>query len=71
MQDTPIVEQLNSVIANKTVDEVLIALPIDRYGSLVQAIVRQCEEQGIIYTAFRSLLSSLAHKTVGSSLPRD
>ena len=47
MQDSPI-EQLNSVIANKTVDEVLVALPIDRYGPLVQAIVRQCEEQGII-----------------------
>jgi exopolysaccharide biosynthesis polyprenyl glycosylphosphotransferase len=48
MQDAAIVEQLNSVIANKTVDEVLVALPIDKYGSLVQAIVRQCEEQGII-----------------------
>ena len=47
MQDSPI-EQLNSVIANNTVDEVLVALPIDRYGPLVQAIVRQCEEQGII-----------------------
>jgi exopolysaccharide biosynthesis polyprenyl glycosylphosphotransferase len=47
MQDSPI-EQLNSVIANKTVDEVLVSLPIDRYGPLVQAIVRQCEEQGII-----------------------
>ncbi len=25
-----------------------MALPIDKYGPLVQAIVRQCEEQGII-----------------------
>ena len=48
MQDSPIIEQLNSVIANKSVDEVLVALPIDKYGPLVQAIVRQCEEQGII-----------------------
>jgi exopolysaccharide biosynthesis polyprenyl glycosylphosphotransferase len=48
MQDSPIIEQLNSVIANKTVDEVLVSLPIDKYGPLVQAIVHQCEEQGII-----------------------
>jgi exopolysaccharide biosynthesis polyprenyl glycosylphosphotransferase len=48
MQDFPIIEQLNSVIANKTVDEVLVSLPIDKYGPLVQAIVHQCEEQGII-----------------------
>jgi len=48
MQDCTIVEQLNSVIANKAVDEVLVSLPIDKYGPLVQAIVRQCEEQGII-----------------------
>jgi exopolysaccharide biosynthesis polyprenyl glycosylphosphotransferase len=48
MQDSPIVEQLNTIIANKTVDEVLVSLPIDKYGPLVQAIVHQCEEQGII-----------------------
>ena len=48
MQDSPIIEQLNSIIANKTVDEVLVSLPIDKYGPLVQAIVHQCEEQGII-----------------------
>jgi exopolysaccharide biosynthesis polyprenyl glycosylphosphotransferase len=43
-----IVEQLNSIIADEPVDEVLVALPIDKYGSLVETIVRQCEEQGII-----------------------
>jgi exopolysaccharide biosynthesis polyprenyl glycosylphosphotransferase len=48
MQDSPIIEQLNSIMANTTVDEVLVSLPIDKYGPLVQAIVNQCEEQGII-----------------------
>ena len=48
MNETQVVEELNTVIADKTVDEVLVALPIDKYGSLVQTIVRQCEEQGII-----------------------
>jgi exopolysaccharide biosynthesis polyprenyl glycosylphosphotransferase len=43
-----IVEQLNSVIADQPVDEVLVALPIDKYGPLVETIVRHCEEQGII-----------------------
>lgn len=48
MSGSIIVEQLNSVIANQPVDEVLVALPIDKYGPLVETIVRQCEEQGII-----------------------
>ena len=48
MSDSLIVEQLNSVIADQPIDEVLVALPIDRYGPLVETIVRQCEEQGII-----------------------
>jgi exopolysaccharide biosynthesis polyprenyl glycosylphosphotransferase len=43
-----IVEQLDSVIAEQPVDEVLVALPIDKYGPLVETIVRHCEEQGII-----------------------
>jgi exopolysaccharide biosynthesis polyprenyl glycosylphosphotransferase len=46
--ETSIVDELNSVIAHHPVDEVLVALPIDRYRPLVDAIVRQCEEQGII-----------------------
>jgi len=41
-------EQLNSVIANHAIDEVLVALPMDKYGSLVETIVHECEEQGII-----------------------
>ena len=48
MSESLIVEQLNSVIADQPIDEVLVALPIDKYGPLVETIVRQCEEQGII-----------------------
>ena len=48
MNATQVVEELNSVIADQAVDEVLVALPIDRYGSLVETIVRQCEVQGVI-----------------------
>jgi exopolysaccharide biosynthesis polyprenyl glycosylphosphotransferase len=48
MAQSMIVEQLNSVIADQPVDEVLVALPMDKYGRLVETIVRQCEEQGII-----------------------
>jgi exopolysaccharide biosynthesis polyprenyl glycosylphosphotransferase len=48
MSGSMIVEQLDSVIADQPVDEVLVALPIDKYGPLVETIVRQCEEQGII-----------------------
>jgi exopolysaccharide biosynthesis polyprenyl glycosylphosphotransferase len=48
MSESMIVEQLSSVIDDQPVDEVLVALPIDKYGPLVETIVRQCEEQGII-----------------------
>jgi exopolysaccharide biosynthesis polyprenyl glycosylphosphotransferase len=58
MQESPIVEQLNSVIAEQTVDEVLVALPMDKYGPVVEAIVRQCEEQGII-VRLRTEMSNL------------
>jgi exopolysaccharide biosynthesis polyprenyl glycosylphosphotransferase len=58
MQDSQVVEQLNSVIADQTVDEVLVALPMDKYGPLVEAIVHQCEEQGII-VRLRTEMSNL------------
>jgi exopolysaccharide biosynthesis polyprenyl glycosylphosphotransferase len=58
MQGSQIVEELNSIIANETVDEVLIALPMDKYGPLVEAIVQQCEEQGII-VRLRTKMSNL------------
>src|SRR5215204_4564061 len=48
MNEAQVVEELNSVIADQAVDEVLVALPIDKYGSLVETIVRQCEVQGVI-----------------------
>ena len=48
MPDSPIIDQLNSVIAHHPVDEVLVALPMNKYGPLVETIVRHCEEQGII-----------------------
>jgi exopolysaccharide biosynthesis polyprenyl glycosylphosphotransferase len=58
MLESPIVEQLNSVIANEPVDEVLVALPMDKYGPLVETIVRHCEEQGIIVRV-RTQISNL------------
>jgi exopolysaccharide biosynthesis polyprenyl glycosylphosphotransferase len=48
MSESPTLSQINNIIASHAVDEVLIALPIDKYGSLVETIVHQCEEQGII-----------------------
>jgi exopolysaccharide biosynthesis polyprenyl glycosylphosphotransferase len=48
MAESPVISELESVIAQEPVDEVFIALPRDEYASLVEAIVRLCEEQGII-----------------------
>ena len=48
MSESPTVNQISTVLATQPIDEVFIALPIDKYGPLVETIVRQCEEQGII-----------------------
>jgi exopolysaccharide biosynthesis polyprenyl glycosylphosphotransferase len=48
MSESPVLDQLSTVIADEPVDEVLIALPVHKYGPLVETIVRQCEEQGIV-----------------------
>jgi exopolysaccharide biosynthesis polyprenyl glycosylphosphotransferase len=58
MAESMIVEQLNSVIADQPIDEVLVALPIDKYGTVVETIVRHCEEQGIIVRV-RTQMSNL------------
>ena len=43
-----VISELESVISQEPVDEVFITLPRDRYGPLVETIVRLCEDQGII-----------------------
>jgi exopolysaccharide biosynthesis polyprenyl glycosylphosphotransferase len=43
-----VVEQLNMIVARQPIDEVLLALRMNRYGPLVETIVRLCEEQGIL-----------------------
>jgi exopolysaccharide biosynthesis polyprenyl glycosylphosphotransferase len=48
MTASGVLAELESVIAQEPVDEVFITLPRDRYGPLIDSIVRQCEEQGII-----------------------
>jgi exopolysaccharide biosynthesis polyprenyl glycosylphosphotransferase len=46
--EVSVVEQLNHVIAHQPVDEVLLALPMNQYGAVVETMVRHCEEQGIV-----------------------
>jgi exopolysaccharide biosynthesis polyprenyl glycosylphosphotransferase len=48
MSEALVISELESVIAREPVDEVFITLPRDKYGRLVEEIVRVCEEQGII-----------------------
>ena len=55
------------MIADHPVDEVLIALPLDKYGPLVEAIVRNCEEQGIIVR----VRTELSHLPVARSYVDD
>src|SRR5438128_551071 len=48
MIEWPVISKLEAVIAQEPVDEVFITLPMDKYGHVVETIVRLCEEQGII-----------------------
>jgi exopolysaccharide biosynthesis polyprenyl glycosylphosphotransferase len=48
MAELPVISELEAVIAQEPVDEVFIALPREKYGHLIDTIVRLCEEQGII-----------------------
>jgi exopolysaccharide biosynthesis polyprenyl glycosylphosphotransferase len=48
MSESPILGELDSILSDQAVDEVLVALPINKYSDLVETIVRRCEEQGII-----------------------
>jgi exopolysaccharide biosynthesis polyprenyl glycosylphosphotransferase len=43
----PAVERIAALIADGPVDEVFVALPLDRGQSLIRSIVALCEEQGI------------------------
>jgi exopolysaccharide biosynthesis polyprenyl glycosylphosphotransferase len=48
MAESSVISELESIIAQEPVDEVFIALPREGYAPLVEAIVRLCEDQGII-----------------------
>jgi exopolysaccharide biosynthesis polyprenyl glycosylphosphotransferase len=48
MVGSPVIAELESIIAREPVDEVFVTLPREKYGQLVDTIVRLCEEQGII-----------------------
>jgi exopolysaccharide biosynthesis polyprenyl glycosylphosphotransferase len=53
-----VIDQVSAVLAEQAVDEVLVALPISKYGPLVESIVRHCEEQGIL-VRLRTEMSNL------------
>ena len=48
MVEGPLISELQALIDREPVDEVLIALPQEKYNHLVETIVGLCEEQGII-----------------------
>jgi exopolysaccharide biosynthesis polyprenyl glycosylphosphotransferase len=57
MDDSVILSQVESVISQEPVDEVIVALPISKYGSLVETIVSVCEEQGIIVRVWTEMFN--------------
>jgi exopolysaccharide biosynthesis polyprenyl glycosylphosphotransferase len=48
MTKSPVISELEAVLAQEPIDEVFITLSWDKYGHLVETMVRLCEEQGIL-----------------------
>src|SRR5687767_6394228 len=48
MVGSTVLSELEAIIGQEPIDEVFIALPREKYGYLIEAIVHLCEEQGII-----------------------
>jgi exopolysaccharide biosynthesis polyprenyl glycosylphosphotransferase len=48
MAESTVAAELATIITQEPVDEVFITLPRDKYGPVVDTIVRLCEEQGIV-----------------------
>jgi exopolysaccharide biosynthesis polyprenyl glycosylphosphotransferase len=48
MFDSPVIAGLETAIAQEPLDEVFIALSMEKHSHLIETIVRLCEEQGII-----------------------
>jgi exopolysaccharide biosynthesis polyprenyl glycosylphosphotransferase len=48
MVDSPVTAGLEAAIAQEPLDEVFLALSMEKYSHLIESIVRLCEEQGII-----------------------
>jgi exopolysaccharide biosynthesis polyprenyl glycosylphosphotransferase len=46
--EAAVIQQLNLIITQQPIDEVLLALPFNKYGSLAETVVSYCEEQGIV-----------------------
>lgn len=57
MVETSVISELKAVIDAEPVDEVLITLPRDKYGHLVEDIVQLCGEQGIIVRVQHEMLN--------------
>jgi exopolysaccharide biosynthesis polyprenyl glycosylphosphotransferase len=48
MVDSPVTARLETAIAQEPLDEVFIALSIEKDSHLIGSIIRRCEEQGIV-----------------------
>jgi exopolysaccharide biosynthesis polyprenyl glycosylphosphotransferase len=46
--ETSVLNQLKMIISHEAIDEVLLALPLNKYGPLTDMLVQHCEEQGIV-----------------------
>ena len=66
MTESPQLVELDSVLSNNAVDEVLVALPIHKYGNLVETIVRRCEEEGVVVRVRTEF-----HTTIGKAYTDD
>jgi exopolysaccharide biosynthesis polyprenyl glycosylphosphotransferase len=68
MTESEVLAKLESVLHDESVDEVLVSLPPQKYGPLVEKIVNRCEEEGVIVRVRAEMFQLRTAKTYADEL---
>jgi exopolysaccharide biosynthesis polyprenyl glycosylphosphotransferase len=66
--ESEVLAKLESVLHDESVDEVLVSLPPQKYGPLVEKIVNRCEEEGVIVRVRAEMFQLRTAKTYADEL---
>jgi exopolysaccharide biosynthesis polyprenyl glycosylphosphotransferase len=68
MTESDVLARLEAVLRDESVDEVLVSLPPQKYGPLVEKIVNRCEEEGVIVRVRAEMFQLRTAKTYADEL---